>query len=818
MALRLTDATPSPEQPSKSAAPTVGAWTLLGARADACLAAKDIAGYRALFAEAAQLQDVHERYAARKRLIEAGFSTPGNDVLLVSTVFTAVARETLEILAQDPREPVLLNYAGVAFYETGELTAAEVLFKAALRLDPDLPHVQRNLDEIARRRRENLTAVLPPQVKQALKDLVPRAKRVAAKAKPAEGMTLSLCMIVKDEEAMLGRTLAAVRDYVDEIVVVDTGSSDRTVAIAESFGAKVLTHEWTGDFAEARNVSLEAATGDWIVYLDADEVLVDGDGPRLRELLGGTWREAYYLVMNNLVGDEEDGNAMHFNALRLFRNRPEYRFEGRLHEQWAQNLPGYLPERLVASDVRLHHYGYLGVVRDSKDKSRRNLELLERQRAEGDDSPFLHFNLGSEYMALGEDERSLGEFERAWDALRGPDGTVYRVGFAPSLGLRYVRSLHMTRRYERMRELAQECLERFPGFTDIVLELALAARDEGNPAEAERLLRECLEMGDAPSKYSAAVGGGTYLPRIALAGVLQDTGRLDEAEAEVRHCLTEHGHFIGVIEPYATIRLARGADAKDIVAEIEAAIADLPPGARFMLAVTLHEAGAAEAAEAQLRHVVAAHPDSGSARLALAEALLSQARLDEAVAVLDAIDQDAFDAASAARTTAFARLAAGDAAQARAALERPAVDRLSAVERALLHAWLTATEGGEPPETLPAEAAGPALVMLEALARLEAFDAFEVLAGRYESIDVSWRERREALAAIYLRRGFLESAADEWISVCEADGPDAAALLGLAQVAWARGMDDEAVVFAEEARELEPGHPGAARLLEHLAA
>src|SRR3712207_9594713 len=86
-------------------------------------------------------------------------------------------------------------------------------------------------------------------------------------------MTLSLCMIVKDEEAMLGRTLAAIREHVDEIVVVDTGSQDRTVEIAESFGAKVVHHEWTGDFSEARNVSLEAATSDWIIYLDADEVL-----------------------------------------------------------------------------------------------------------------------------------------------------------------------------------------------------------------------------------------------------------------------------------------------------------------------------------------------------------------------------------------------------------------------------------------------------------------------------------------------------------------------------------------------------------------
>src|SRR4029077_17309854 len=127
----------------------------------------------------------------------------------------------------------------------------------------------------------------------------PRAQRVARRAVPAEGLTLSLCMIVKDEEAMLPRCLTAVAEPVDELIVVDTGSTDRTVEIAESFGARVLHHAWTGDFSAARNVGLDAATGDWLLYLDADEVLAGGDGPLLRELAGRTWREAFYVTETN---------------------------------------------------------------------------------------------------------------------------------------------------------------------------------------------------------------------------------------------------------------------------------------------------------------------------------------------------------------------------------------------------------------------------------------------------------------------------------------------------------------------------------------
>ena len=809
MALRLTDATPSPE-PSEPDLP---------ARARRTLAAGDFSAYRELFAEAAAIEDIHRRYAARKQLLEQGLSTAGRELDRMGGVFTAVARCALDVLADEPREPVLLNYAGIAFYEVGQLAAAEALFKASRRLDPDLPHVERNLDEIARRRREGLAHVkLPPPLKLVLDDLAPRAKKIAAAAQPAEGMTLSLCMIVKDEEAMLGRMLSAIHEYADEIVVVDTGSQDRTVEIAESFGAKVLHHDWTGDFSAARNVSLEAATGDWIIYLDADEVLVEGDGPRLRALLGRTWREAYYVVMTNFVGHQDDGHALHFNALRMFRNRPEYRFEGRLHEQWSKRLPAYLPERLVIADVRVDHFGYLGVVRDDKDKSRRNLELLERQAAEGDDSGFLHFNLGSEYLALGDDKVAATEFALAWERTRGEDGRIMRLGYAPALASRYVRSLNATRRYDELREIAAEALDRLPGFTDIMLEQAAAARGQGDAAEAERLLRACLELGDAPSHYSATIGAGTYLARIALAELMGLDGRLDEAETELAYCLEHHPHFIGVVEPYTAIRLANDATPAQVAEELHAAMPDIVPAARFLLAAALHEAGAADLAERELRAVVAAQPGSGTARLALSETLLSQARFTDAIEVLDGIEPDSPWAPQASRSIAFAALATGDADRARAVLARPSSGRLSAAEQELLGAWCDATAGTDPAAQLPAGAAAPALVMLEALSRVEAFDAFELLAGRYDTVALPARDRREALASLYLRRGFLASAADEWIAACEDDGVDAAALLGLAQVAWARGMDEDAVVFAQEARQLDPAHAGAARLLEHLGA
>jgi glycosyltransferase involved in cell wall biosynthesis len=784
MALRLID---SPE-PARPAAPATPAISRLVPAAAARLSAGDWAGYRAVFAEAGKVQHVHRRYEARRALLAAGLRAGSKPAALLTTAAAA-----LDALAEDAREPVLLNAAGVAFYELGALQAAEALFAAAQRLDPELAHVERNLAECKRRRRKGIRVL--PQAAGAVRELQPKLDRVTAAAYPAEGLTLSLCMIVKDEEAMLGRCLEAVRAAVDEIVVVDTGSGDATVQIAESFGARVLHHAWDGDFSAARNASFEAATGDWVMYLDADEVLVADDVQRLRALAGRTWREAFYLVETNHTGDLEDGTAITHDALRVFRNRPEYRFEGRIHEQIAHQLPSYLRERLERTTVRVEHYGYLGAVRGAKDKANRNLELLERQVAEGTDTPFLHFNLGSEYLASGDAGRALPHFARAWKAIAGEE-RIGRYGFAPALGARYVKSLRVAGRRDEVDAAAGQVLAAFPGFTDVVLEQALAAAAAGELERAEQLLRRCLEMGDGPSRYSAAIGCGSYRALVPLAEVLRLRGAVEESEATLRATLEEHPGFLGAVEPYASALLRRGVPATEVAATVHALVADTTPGVRFLLAVALSEAGAAAEAEAELRALVAAQPGNAQARVALAETLLAQGRLAEAAEAAAQVDADAPCAEAAQRTELFARLADGSDAD-------PACARaLTDADRAVFAAWRAARTGAAVASTLPAAAAVPALTMLDALARLEAFDAFADLVRVLENVGIAERERRQALAELYLRHGYVDLAAEEWLAVCDRHGADERSLRGLAAVAAARGMDDDAALFEAEARSL----------------
>jgi len=806
MALRLTGSIPS------SATPTLDPATAAGA----LLARGDLDGYRRLLAEAGAVDAVHERYARRKALVEAGLRHAQIEQRArVAPLYAAMATELVAILEQEPREPVLLNYAGVLFYELWELPSAQALFSAARRLDPELPQVDRNLAELARRRRAGAPppGAVPKALAVALAALGRRAERIAERARPVEGMTLSLCMIVKDEEEMLPRCLGAVAEFVDEIVIVDTGSSDRTVEIAESFGARVLHHAWTGSFADARNVSFDAASCDWTMYLDADEVLVAEDGPKLRALLGQTWREAFFMSETNYTGELGEGSATVHNALRLFRTRPEYRFSGRLHEQILDTLPRHLPERIRATDVRIEHFGYLGAVRDAKEKSRRNVELLLREREERGDSTFLHFNLGSEYAAVGDARRAIEEFEAAWRSARA-DGAETSLGYMPALVSRLVRSLRVSGRREEAIERAQEGLALFPGFTDLVYEQACAAQELGRHDEAAARFRTCIEMGDAPGRYTSTVGMGTYLPTISLAELLRLEGDHAGAVALLDPCLEAHPGFFGIVLPLASAMLADGADPAAVVARVERHCGELSPTIRYLLATALYEQGELEAAERQYRELIERQPSNGAARVALAEALLSQRRWEDAAAAAAALADGEPHAPAARRSELFARIAGGDLAR---AAELVDTAELADGDRELFGAWIALAAGREPERAVLPVASVPLLaVTLEALLRVEEVDLFGQLVALVERTPLPPRERRELLAGMYLRRGFLASAAEEWMAVCQDDPGDVRALVGIAQAAAAQGMTDEALDFAREAHALDPEDARAARLLQRL--
>jgi tetratricopeptide (TPR) repeat protein len=775
--------------------------------ASAAAAAGNVGEIRSALASINSWTDPHRAFQGRCAVTEAALSTPVAGSAWLQ-VFPIVAEALLDALEANPCEPVLLNAVGILLHELGQSAAALTLFKAAVRLDPKLPHGASNVRQ-AQAVSGKPGPKLPPLVVARTRPLAVRAQRIATAARPPEGMTVSLCMIVKDEEEMLPGCLEAVASAVDELIIVDTGSTDRTVEIAESFGAKVIDFPWNGSFSDARNVGLNAATGDWLFYLDADEHLMPEDAPRIRELLNRTWREGFHLVETNYTGGDDSGNAVTHLALRIFRNRPEYRFEGRIHEQKTHHMPTYLPERFEATTIRIRHYGYLKSRVSAKEKSRRNIELLQIEARE-EPSPFNSFNLGSEYLMLGDSKTAATHFDAAWDDLRAT-GDWTSAGYAPILASRIALARRESGRIADARAALAIGIESMPDHTDLHFELALCARADGDLDTAESLARTCLKLGDAPARYASVVGSGTYLALALLGEIAERQGRHSDAEAFYLRSLGEYPDYVPPVLQVVGLMLARGA-------ELEQLRAELPldrPSAALLAATACLEAGRLDSAEELFLEVLDRQPANDAARIGLSEARLARCAWAEAIEAANGIEEDSPLAAAAAGEILFAYAASGNEPALRTALVKGESVGLALGERVLYGAWGDALAGKPWASSLPAAAARPAAIALEALLRVQEFQSFELLARVAESIAVPREEWREVLAQLYLRRGFLGSAADEWIASVN-EQPTARAFVGLAQVAFARSLPDDAAAFAEHALALDPEAGDAQRLLAAL--
>lgn len=215
----------------------------------------------------------------------------------------------------------------------------------------------------------------------------------------AAGITLA--MIVKNEAAKLPRCLDSVRGAVDEMVIVDTGSSDGSAEIARAAGAKVEQIEWPDSFAEARNVSLESIATEWVLWLDADEWLVPGAGSQIRDGVAQPGAFAYLLVRRDIF---PDGGYSEQQLLRLWRHHPDLHFRGAIHESLSIDAMrcAFPDERLMATDIAFWHDGYSATL--TPEKARRNLPLLRHEAAENSETLYFEIELAQTLKTLGDPE------------------------------------------------------------------------------------------------------------------------------------------------------------------------------------------------------------------------------------------------------------------------------------------------------------------------------------------------------------------------------------------------------------------------------
>jgi tetratricopeptide (TPR) repeat protein len=290
-------------------------------------------------------------------------------------------------------------------------------------------------------------------------------------------VTLSAAIIVKDEAGRLDACLTSLRGLVDEIVVVDTGSSDASVSVAEQHGAVVAHEPWHGDFATPRNRSLDLATGDWILYVDADEQ-VRGDFAATRAFLDS----ADDCVACRVRFVPRVGWTP-FREFRLWRNRPDIRFVGQIHESVVPAIDAVAARehlRIEPQDrITIHHYGYEG---DRSDKRARDEPLLLAELERNPDRSFVYDHLGRVYEAAGDAERAVATWERGLVMVRARDARH------PDDRLLYIDLIHHRLAAgivdEELEVLVEEARGRFERTPTLELAAARLAFATGRPRDA----------------------------------------------------------------------------------------------------------------------------------------------------------------------------------------------------------------------------------------------------------------------------------------------------------------------------------------------
>ncbi|PKL75687.1 MAG: hypothetical protein CVV27_14090 [Candidatus Melainabacteria bacterium HGW-Melainabacteria-1] len=214
-------------------------------------------------------------------------------------------------------------------------------------------------------------------------------------------------MIVRDEADCLAACLDSVLPLAPELVIIDTGSVDQTRDIAKAYGAKVIDYDWHDDFAAARNVSLAAANGDWILVLDADERLESDSLPLLQAFLKQNPEPA--LINLRLISRQSNGQVLTvYHLVRLFANRPSLRYRQAFHEYLADTGELRLPQHF-RSDLRIEHIGYQAEICQAKDKASRNRRLIEKMLTlEPHNQIWRHYSANAWYTQ-GQTQRALNE-------------------------------------------------------------------------------------------------------------------------------------------------------------------------------------------------------------------------------------------------------------------------------------------------------------------------------------------------------------------------------------------------------------------------
>ncbi|HEV2473079.1 MAG TPA: tetratricopeptide repeat protein [Chthonomonadales bacterium] len=471
-------------------------------------------------------------------------------------------------------------------------------------------------------------------------------------------------MIVKNEEKHLAECLQSAKPWFDEMVVIDTGSTDSTAAIAERIGAKVFRFEWCDSFSAARNESLRHAGKEmgWIMWLDADDTLPERTGRAIRAAAANAEKEVVAFIIPVQFVDDGPNSGTRVDHIKLFRNGLGLRFENRIHEQVLPSIRR-AGGKVARLDAVVMHTNYDTSIEGQAGKHERDRKLLELDLSDTPEHPFKLFNYGMTEHYAGNHEAAIAWLQRSLAASGNADTHLRKV-YALMAGSQW----QLGRKEEALQ----------------TLEAGLAA--VGDDPELDflsgRLLAEMGRFQEAKAHYLKAAGADIsgHLSSIDigivgakayhnLGSVCRLLGEAEEAKDWFQKALAERPDMLATM-----LELFDGALASGAMKEAERMIAHARVHASDSVEVEVMAARYAEAVSGldaalhSIRHSMAKNGHGKALRMTLVRLLLNVGRVEEAMPDLEELDGEGVAEAAYYRGVCASR--SGDNAGALAHMER----------------------------------------------------------------------------------------------------------------------------------------------------
>lgn len=327
-------------------------------------------------------------------------------------------------------------------------------------------------------------------------------------------MLLSACLIVKNEELTLRRCLESLQGVVDEIVLVDTGSTDRTLDIAREYTSKIYHYDWDNHFAHARNESLKHAQGEFILVIDADEYLDDIKRHSLREQLTHIEADGFLVNILNYVG--ENGKIFStrpVSVVRLFRNG--YFYDGSVHEQIAEAIMK-AGKQISKINLDIHHVGYLNEIVTYKNKSSRNILLLKEELEKDPQNLFHLSNLLAEYIRLSNFHQALKIVKKSLDIIRKKPPSSWDH-ITARIFVFHITTLVGLQKNIEAEEIASKYIMVYPELAEFRTRYGMILAENGKFKEAIEQFNFARKLGDPKEAlFDLVQGMGSFLAALML--------------------------------------------------------------------------------------------------------------------------------------------------------------------------------------------------------------------------------------------------------------------------------------------------------------